>query len=293
MHSYLRSIGFSNLKRGKDIEALLNDICRSYDEKNMVQEEGNQAFVEYSKSFGTDIGISVCGTEDESGFHLEYYFPYFIGSGITTREDMVIEKRSSNDSFAGICEDMRIGVSLIFYLQNAADYKKQSLLNRLLNHDISTTFSGLATQGKILLPVCKSEEQIISDKEATKNRSKLIAEARNGDEDAIESLTLEDIDTYSMVSRRILQEDVFSIVDTFFMPYGMECDQYQILGEIISVSEIENKTTNEKLHQLTLTCNEITFDICINKLDLQGDPVPGRRFKGVVWLQGHINFPDN
>ena len=45
---------------------------------------------------------------------------------------------------------------------------------------------------------------------------------------AIENLTLEDIDTYSMLSRRIANEDILSIVDSYFMPYGIESDQYSI-----------------------------------------------------------------
>ena len=56
---------------------------------------------------------------------------------------------------------------------------------------------------------------------------------RDGDEDAIENLTLEDMDTYSMLSRRIAYEDVLSIVDTCFMPYGVESDQYSVIGEIL------------------------------------------------------------
>lgn len=63
-------------------------------------------------------------------------------------------------------------------------------------------------------------------------RNQLIEAARRGDEDAIESLTLEDMDTYTTISRRIQKEDVFSLVDTYFMPYGVECDQYSVLGEI-------------------------------------------------------------
>ena len=31
-------------------------------------------------------------------------------------------------------------------------------------------------------------------------------------------LTMEDIDTYTMITRRIQKEDVFSIVDSYFMP---------------------------------------------------------------------------
>ena len=42
---------------------------------------------------------------------------------------------------------------------------------------------------------------------------------------------------------------------------------------------------------MTLECNEMTLEVCINKIDLYGEPMVGRRFKGVVWLQGYINYP--
>ncbi|MDO5424292.1 MAG: DUF3881 family protein [Eubacteriales bacterium] len=293
MHSYLRAIGFGNLKKESEVDKLMKEVFRDYTEKNSVKKDKTSAFVEYSRDFGNDMGITICGEMDEEGFHQEYYFPYFRGSGITTRENLVIEKQGSRESFAGVCEDARVGVSLIFYLQNAARYKKESILQQLFQQNISTTFSGLSIQGKILLPICKSEEQLISDREASVKRNQMIAKARMGDEEAIESLTLDDIDLYSMISQRIQEEDVFSIVDTFFMPYGMECDQYQILGIINSVSKVVNPYTREIIYQMNLECNEMTFDICINQKDLLGEPEAGRRFKGVIWLQGYINFPED
>lgn len=292
MHSYLRAIGFSDLRKGSDIERLLQEIFEEATERKSARQNAKSSFMEYSKTFGKDIGITLCGSMDEEGFHKEYYFPYFKGEGITTKEDLVIEKRSENDSFAGVCEDMRVGVSLIFYLQNAADYMRENILNRLIGENITTTFSGLALQGKVLLPICKTDEQLRSDMEATRNRSHLIAEARKGNEDAIENLTLEDMDTYSMISKRLQQEDVFTIVDSFFMPYGMECDHYHIMGEIKAVEELENTFTRERMYRLSLECNDMDFDVCINKLDLQGEPEPGRRFKGMIWLQGRVNFPE-
>ena len=120
----------------------------------------------------------------------------------------------------------------------------------------------------------------------------MIAAARQGDAEAIESLTLEDIDMYSMINRRILKEDLFSIIDTLFMPYGMECDHYQIIGNIKYVEKIVNVYTKERVYQMTLECNDMDLDICINEKDLLGEPDVGRRFKGVIWLQGNINFPD-
>ena len=154
----------------------------------------------------------------------------------------------------------------------------------------SVTFSGLALSGKILLPVQKSQRQIDSVSEASDNRRNLLNAARNGDQSAIETLTLDDIDIYSQVSRRLLYEDVFTIVDTYFMPYGVECDIYSIMGEILDVSEAENQITKEKLYQLRLNVNELQFDVCVPKKELLGEPEIGRRFKGTIWLQGDINF---
>ena len=123
------------------------------------------------------------------------------------------------------------------------------------------------------------------------NRNQLIDAARKGDEDAIESLTLEDMDTYTSISKKILTEDVFSLVDTYFMPYGVECDQYSIMGEILDISLRVNKITNEEIYVMRLSCNDLQFDVCINKQDLYGEPQVGRRFKGIVWMQGFINYP--
>ena len=126
--------------------------------------------------------------------------------------------------------------------------------------------------------------------EASDNRRNLLSAARNGDQTAIETLTLDDIDIYSQVSRRLLHEDVFTIVDTYFMPYGVECDIYSIMGEILDVIEIENQVTKEKIYQLRLDVNELQFDVCVPKSEVLGEPGIGRRFKGTIWLQGEINF---
>ena len=115
-----------------------------------------------------------------------------------------------------------------------------------------------------------------------------MAQARDGDEDAIESLTLEDMDTYAILSRRIVKEDVLSIVKSTFMPYGIESDQYSVIGEIVDYTRMENKITNEVIYGLKLECNDILFDVCINEQDLLGEPEVGRRFKGNVWMQGSL-----
>lgn len=203
---------------------------------------------------------------------------------------MDIQKRSDREAYAGICDEMRIGVTLIFYLQNAVEYLQEQRTKNGKRVPSNTTISALSASGKIVLPVYKNENQIKSGEKYTNNRNHLMAAARDGDEDAMESLTLEDIDTYSMISRRIMTEDILSIVDTYFMPYGIESDQYSIMGEILDFYTIENKSTREKSYVLTLNSNHLVFDVCINQADLLGEPAVGRRFKGAIWMQGQLNY---
>ena len=118
----------------------------------------------------------------------------------------------------------------------------------------------------------------------TNGKMSVIPNAKNS------PLTIEDMDIYSMLTRRGPKDDIYSIVDTFFMPYGMECDQYQIMGTILYYQKVRNSVTNEVVYQMNIECNGLIFDICINGTDLIGDPEIGRRFKGMVWIQGRINF---
>lgn len=290
MHSYLRAVGFSEISK-KDMSEIIKEIVRNYDEKMVVDEDGDRLFAEMSKSFGYDCGITVCGEYDEDDeFQEEYYFPYFRGTGITTGEDVMVERRSEKESFSGACDDVRIGVTLIFYLANAGQYLTEKYKGALNQGKTTVTLSALSTDGRILLPIQKNIEQMERDQQTTKKRAQLIHEARKGNEEAMENLTMEDMDTYSMISRRIMNEDVFSIVDSYFMPYGMECDRYNVMGEIVEIMETKNEWTGEKLYQLTINCNDLQFDVCMNKNDLMGEPQTGRRFKGVIWLQGNLNF---
>ena len=101
---------------------------------------------------------------------------------------------------------------------------------------------------------------------------------------------MEVMDMYSMISERIVTDDVLTIVDTCFMPHGIECDQYSVMGEIVDFVNFKNILTGEKLCQMTIECNDIQFDVCINCADLLGEPAVGRRFKGLIWLQGQLHF---
>ncbi len=52
----------------------------------------------------------------------------------------------------------------------------------------------------------------------------------------------------------------------------------------------KNILTGEELCQMTIECNDIQFDVCINKADLLGEPEVGRRFKGIDLAAGTAAF---
>jgi hypothetical protein len=60
MHSYLRAIGFSKLKKETEIEELLEDVFRNYENKNAVKME-DRIFLEMDKKYASNMGILLCG----------------------------------------------------------------------------------------------------------------------------------------------------------------------------------------------------------------------------------------
>ena len=301
MHRYMRSIGFGKLTDRKELQKLLTDVIIEGTERSYTSNGKDMLLAEFRKDFteviegSTDnsIGIAVCGEFDnEDKFTYDYYFPYLRGNLVSSEEDVSVERHAAQESYAGVCDDVRIVISLIFYLQNMIPYVKIKNSDRLPVKGTTLTLTALSTKGTIMMPIIKSEKDLIRNKKTSITRARLLNAARKGDEEAIESLTLDDMDTYTSISKKIQKEDVFSLVDTCFMPYGVECDHYSILAEIMECSLVRNKITDEKIYFMTLSCNDMIFDLCINKDDLFGEPAVGRRFKGVIWMQGHINFPE-
>jgi hypothetical protein len=291
MHSFLRTIGFGNLTRLEEQDQLLKDVLTRHDFKKIVEGTDGHLYAEISKEFAPDIGITVFGEYDKDNlFHMDYYFPFFWGSQVTSYEQCSIEKHMANMSFAAACDDMRMGTTMIFYVSNAAEFMSVAIRENLHEAYTSVSLAGLAESGTILLPVKESMKAKTMDPEKIIQRNNLYNAAQSGDEEAIESLTMEDIDTYSMLTRRVQNEDIYTIVDSYFMPYGMECELYSVMGDITDCISVYNNMTNEKIWKLGLLVNDLPMDVVVNAADLLGEPEVGRRFKGVVWLQGKINF---
>ena len=275
----------------KDIEKLLDLLERQPSITKCVQVDEESNVCEMRAEVAPGLGISIVGELNEEGnFEREYYFPYLESNVVGSTEECSVQRHTEKETYSGMVDENRVGITLIFYIQNFLDFREKMLDKEHHSRIGSVCFSGMSIGGKVLLPIKKSQKQIQKAKVSAKERSSLIEAAKNGDEDAMETLTIEDIDLYSMVSRRIAHEDVYSIIETCFMPCGIECDQYSVIGEITEISTSANRITKEEIYDLKLDCNDMVFHVAVNKQDLLGEPRIGRRFKGQVWMQGTVLF---
>ena len=289
MHRYLRAVGFSNIENKKQIRELLNDVVISPNRKEFIETDRDCILVEYSRNYCPTCGITLRGEyDDTNNLTLDFYYPFVQGDEVSTTEEVSVERHADKESFAGLCEDYRVGATLIYYVQNGMSVMKQMSDGSYDGLRASTSLSALSLGGTIMLPIKKDPKQKELLQKASADRSKRIHAAKKGDEEAIEQLTLEDIDTYSAVSKRLLKDDVFSLVDSYFMPNGVECDHYSILAEIMDFRLETNSLSSEKVYAFELNCNGLPLTVCINEKDLLGEPEVGRRFRGNIWLQGEI-----
>ena len=291
MHDYLHAVGFDRYMRRAGKDDLLIKIIETPDETLYYDNTKENCIVQYNKDFGEAFGLSIVGEiEDDGEFTLEYMYPYVKGRNMFFHEEIHVEKYSDRDAYAGICDNVNLGVPLIFYIHNFTHYLNMKHFKEMFPKVNNVTLAGLSIDGMVILNVEKDEIQIQKEKKSNNNRNQLLEAAREGNMEAIEMLTLDDMDTYTMISKRAKSEDVFTIVDSYLIPFGVETDKYSILGTIYDVKEMKNSETGQEIYYLSIGCNDIEFDICINKEDLLGEPVRGRRFKGVVWLQGIIDY---
>lgn len=291
MHKYSKAIGFGGDISGSMMRKVEEEVRREFTSHERMILDEDTDYCEFRKILGERLELAMYGVMDlDENFEKEYSVPVFQGKGITTYADVIVEKKIDKEAYIGICEDARVDISLMFYLQNPMEYVRELQSGNLSKKKTSVTLAGLAYDGTVLFPVTKNEKDKKEQREQFRDRMMLVSAARKGDSEAIETLTLKDMDTYQKVSKRVVTEDIFSIIDTYFMPYGVECDLYSIMGEILDMDLVINEVTREKIMILTLDVNEMIFDVCIPKANILGEPAVGRRFRTNIWLQGKINF---
>lgn len=290
MHTYLRSVGFKSYSK-----RALDKLIKTGVEDAVVKDEvvyckdRKKAFVRIESSPGMGLSIVLDGS-DPNEVNVDYCIPYVIPSRHIPINSAYIEKHSYDESYGIMTDDIKVNSTIVSTFENAYEYNPSEFQTSSLEN-VSIGMSGFCKKGTIILPTYKTMEQKQLIREKAKLRREYQLAAKNGDEEAMESIALEDIDTYNSISRRIMHQDMYSIVDSTFIPCGVECDTYSVLGEIISINEYLNKYTNELVYNMEVECNDMFFNVAVNKEDLLGEPEIGRRFKGHIWLASNVIKP--
>jgi hypothetical protein len=293
MHKYLKSIGFSHYQKRSDIHNLLEQLqVENRHRAIFVPMENGEKFWEIRAEVDKNIGICMSGYVDERGeFIREIYFPYGFSEEMSIHSSCTVQRHIDNEQYSGMLEDGRLGMSLIFRVSNVAKYLEKRRNNLSVQIDGVGLFAW-TDKATILLPVQKTKEQINIARERSVKRTLLMNALRNDMEEVIEQLSMEEMEIYSNATRRLETEDLYSIVDNSFIPHGVECDIYLLLGEIVHIEEKRNALTMEELYDLTVECNHIFFHLGVLKQSLRGEPAVGRRIKAKIWLEGNLHFSD-
>lgn len=295
MNKYFRAIGFSEPMTSVGLQTIVNEVLASPEYREYTTNGDDTLLAEFRMEFGPSFGVSVVGEFDgDDKFRYEYCYPYLISDRTSSTEKVTIEPRIREEAYAGVCEDAKLGVTLIFHLQNLIPYcKRYSTGGVEMAEDpiAGCQLAALSNEGTILMPIQKSAQDLASVRTISKRRNSKMRKAIDGDDEAMQDITMEDMDLYASVNKHLESQDVYTIVDNYFMPYGVESDMYSLMGEISRVRKVQNKVTDETLVQMSVVCNGLPFEVQINEKDLYGEPLPGRRFKGVVWMQGTVEYP--
>lgn len=293
MHSYLKAVGFSKINTDKQVKELLANLTQKPTALTLYQRDTETTFCEMKCEVAGGFGLTISGEYDEHDeFVIAHYFPYMESTGICLPYDRTIQKHLDRDTFAVMLDEYHLGVSLICFMQSPLIYRMRLDAHVSDERTRGVILNALSVEGKILLPMFKTEEEMIQQSRRTEKRMSAIRAAQHGDEEAMENVSFEDFETYNKISRRLEEEDIYSIVDTSFMASGLESDIYSIVGTITNVSATKNRITGEELYKLAVACNNVSLRVGISRKDLQGEPKAGRRFKGVIWMQAQMVYFD-
>lgn len=294
-HSYWNVIGFDG--KTKDGAEVLNNLIQntiSDPTRSHTLYVDDVEYKEYQKEIIKGAGIVVFGYFNADDFIVENVYPYVDSdnSCLFDCQNVSIEQMSDKFAYLGMFDSYIMNMVVIFYLK---DNRFINSTASNLNVDISSCsicLSALSSNGIILFPVDNKNVSEKTKRVRLDRRISLLERAKHGDEEAIDTLTIDEMETQQMLYHRIRKEDVLSIVESYFMPDGLENDKYAILGDILDVRKETNPITGQEIYCLQILCNDVKITVMINQKDLTGEPKIGRRFRGKIWLLGEIKDID-
>ena len=169
MHRFLRAAGFSMYQKKKDIRALLRCLAREAGTSSCLQLDRETELYEIKTEVAPGIGVAMYGELNEQDeMEIEYYYPYILNEEVTSRAECSIQRHTEKETYAGLLDEYKVGLSLIFYLLNPIEYRECYRKERERLQVTSVSLAGFANRGKVLLPIKKTALQIEKAKVAAK-----------------------------------------------------------------------------------------------------------------------------
>ena len=148
MHKFLRAAGFSMYTKKKDIEKLLDLLERQPSITKCVQVDEESNVCEMRAEVAPGLGISIVGELNEEGnFEREYYFPYLESNVVGSTEECSVQRHTEKETYSGMVDENRVGITLIFYIQNFLDFREKMLDKEHHSRIGSVCFSGMSIGG--------------------------------------------------------------------------------------------------------------------------------------------------
>ncbi len=289
MMLYISALGFSEYNSKEKAEKLVTDVIETSSNRYISNYKTDEIKVEYYKEYGRDFGLIVRGALSKNEELTVYSLvPYAVGSNLTDTHEVDVVKGSKKDVYNAYCEESRSGTPVTFFLQNVIDYLEIDEQQDAYIEGVRLV--AFSVEGTVILPIEKDEEDMDIEEDEDEYREELIEKARQGDEEAIQMLEEEAIESSEILQERLKEEDLLSILEGFFVPLGEHDDIYSLLGTIEEVTKATNRFTDEQIYILGISCMNLYIDLYINEKDIVGTPSKGMRFKGTSWVHGMIEF---
>ena len=128
MHLFLRAIGFAEFDAEGEKKLIESAAAQSPENNLLMKKNEYYGRAELLVPISDSTGICVYGALEDvkdgraSSFRPIYYYPMLMGSSRSDNDELSIERHYDKESYEVICDDLKPGVTLMFYLQNALDY---------------------------------------------------------------------------------------------------------------------------------------------------------------------------
>ncbi len=290
MEQYLSAVGFKKLEETKQMKDVIQQIINDPTEKYISNYGEDKIKVELLKEYSDELGIIVRGELDEKE-ELKVFsiIPYKKGNLTMDIDEVdVIYSNNSKDDYYVYFEDIKTGNPITFFLQNVVDYLDIDEDEDAYVENIRLI--ALSNEGTVIFPINKDEVDKNLEQEEEQWRANLLELAREGDEEAIQLLEIDAEQSAELFKVRTKHEDLLTILEGYFIPYGLNDAEYSILGTIEDFCVETNALTKEEVYIMDVMCLNFKLQVCINKKDLIGIPSIGMRYKGICYVQGHVEF---